>query len=140
MMADLGVDADLSPADFLAAMDGYKERDPQLAIVVSAIKATVKGGLGKLRERPRGEGWRLGEPWRALSRPTWRLDIRAFDDDGNSYQSMRATTACPATPRSWLWRGKSSSGSGMPSDVRSFRTSSEAETGIRHSGPDIPDG
>ncbi|GED90716.1 transcriptional regulator [Streptomyces sp. 6-11-2] len=76
-MADLGVDANLAPADFLAAMDGYKDRDPELAIVVSAIKATVKGGLGKLRERPRGEGWRPGEPWRALSRPTWRPDIRA---------------------------------------------------------------
>ncbi|WP_432040941.1 telomere-associated protein Tap [Streptomyces chartreusis] len=76
-MADLGVDADLAPEDFLAAMDGYKARDPELAIVVSAIKATVKGGLGKLRERPRGEGWRPGEPWRALSRPTWRPDIRA---------------------------------------------------------------
>ncbi|PSM39091.1 transcriptional regulator [Streptomyces dioscori] len=76
-MADLGVGADLAPADFLAAMDGYRSRDPQLAIVVSAIKATVKGGLGKLRERPRGEGWRPGEPWRALSRPTWRPDIRA---------------------------------------------------------------
>ncbi|MFI8207319.1 telomere-associated protein Tap [Streptomyces sp. NPDC085937] len=76
-MADLGVDADLTPADFLAAMDGYKDRDPDLAIVVSAIKATVKGGLGKLRERPRGEGWKPGQPWRALSRPTWRPDIRA---------------------------------------------------------------
>ncbi|MFJ6661576.1 telomere-associated protein Tap [Streptomyces sp. NPDC091377] len=76
-MADLGVDADLAPADFLAAMDGHKARDPELAIVTSAIKATVKGGLGKLRERPRGEGWRPGEPWRALSRPTWRPDIRA---------------------------------------------------------------
>ncbi|MGW4994876.1 telomere-associated protein Tap [Streptomyces mirabilis] len=76
-MADLGVDADLSPADFLAAMDGWRHRDPQLAIVVDAVKATVKGGLGKLRERPRGEGWRSGEPWRALSRPTWRPDIRA---------------------------------------------------------------
>ncbi|MFF3826202.1 telomere-associated protein Tap [Streptomyces griseus] len=76
-MADLGVVADLSPEDFLAAMDGCKGRDPELAIVVSAIKATVKGGLGKLRERPRGEGWRPGEPWRALSRPTWRPDIRA---------------------------------------------------------------
>ncbi|MGX1135567.1 DNA-binding XRE family transcriptional regulator [Streptomyces glaucescens] len=76
-MADLGVHTDMAPADFLAAMDGYKERDPQLAIVVSAVKATVKGGLGKLRERPRGEGWRPGEPWRALSRPTWRPDIRA---------------------------------------------------------------
>ncbi|MEU9925176.1 helix-turn-helix transcriptional regulator [Streptomyces griseoluteus] len=76
-MADLGVDADLAPADFLIAMDGYKARDPELAIVTTAIKATVKGGLGKLRERPRGEGWRPGEPWRALSRPTWRPDIRA---------------------------------------------------------------
>ncbi|MFD3735121.1 telomere-associated protein Tap [Streptomyces sp. NPDC058632] len=76
-MADLGVHADMDPADFLAAMDGYRDRDPELAIVVSAVKATVKGGLGKLRERPRGEGWRPGEPWRALSRPTWRPDIRA---------------------------------------------------------------
>ncbi|MEV8345901.1 telomere-associated protein Tap [Streptomyces niveus] len=76
-MADLGVGADLAPADFLAAMGGYRSRDPELAIVVSAIKATVKGGLGKLRERPRGEGWKPGQPWRALSRPTWRPDIRA---------------------------------------------------------------
>ncbi|TWV46119.1 transcriptional regulator, partial [Streptomyces misionensis] len=76
-MADLGVHADMTPEDFLAAMGGYRQRDPELAIVVSAIKATVKGGLGKLRERPRGEGWRPGEPWRALSRPTWRPDIRA---------------------------------------------------------------
>ncbi|MDJ0465913.1 helix-turn-helix domain-containing protein [Streptomyces sp. H27-C3] len=76
-MADLGVDADLSPEDFLTAMVGYKGRDPELAIVVTAVKATVKGGLGKLRERPRGESWTAGEPWRALSRPTWRPDIRA---------------------------------------------------------------
>ncbi|WP_431987379.1 telomere-associated protein Tap [Streptomyces griseoflavus] len=76
-MADLGVRTDLAPAGFLAAMNGHKEGDPELAIVASAIKATVKGGLGKLRERPRGEGWRPGQPWRALSRPTWRPDIRA---------------------------------------------------------------
>lgn len=76
-MADLGVAADLPPQDFLAAMDGYRDRDPEMAIVVSAIKATVKGGIGKLRERPRGEGWKPGQPWRALSRPTWRPDIRA---------------------------------------------------------------
>ncbi|MEU5959291.1 helix-turn-helix domain-containing protein [Streptomyces sp. NPDC047525] len=76
-MADLGVPADVSPQEFLAAMDGYRQRDPELAIVVSAVKATVKGGLGKLRERPRGEGWKPGQPWRALSRPTWRPDIRA---------------------------------------------------------------
>lgn len=76
-MADLDVPADLSPQEFLAAMDGYRDRDPELAIVVSAIKATVKGGLGKLRERPRGEGWKPGEPWRALSRRTWDPHIRA---------------------------------------------------------------
>ncbi|MFF2020506.1 telomere-associated protein Tap [Streptomyces sp. NPDC058171] len=76
-MADLGVRADLAPEEFLAAMEGYRDRDPELAIVVSAVKATVKGGLGKLRERPRGEGWRPGQPWRALSRPTWRPDVRA---------------------------------------------------------------
>ncbi|MFE1590675.1 telomere-associated protein Tap [Streptomyces sp. NPDC058737] len=76
-MADLGVAPDMPPADFLSAMDGYRDRDPQLAAVASAIKATVKGGLGKLRERPRGEGWKPGQPWRALSRPTWRPDIRA---------------------------------------------------------------
>ncbi|MFI8908594.1 telomere-associated protein Tap [Streptomyces albidoflavus] len=76
-MADLGVHADMEPAAFLAAMDGYKDRDPELAIVTTAIKATVKGGIGKLRERPRGEGWRPGRRWRALERPTWRPDIRA---------------------------------------------------------------
>jgi DNA-binding transcriptional regulator YiaG len=76
-MADLGVGADLPPEEFLKAMDGYRQRDPQLAIVVSAVKATVKGGIGKLRERPRGEGWKPGQPWRALARPTWRPDIRA---------------------------------------------------------------
>ncbi|MER7000485.1 helix-turn-helix transcriptional regulator [Streptomyces sp. NPDC000410] len=76
-MADLGVGTDLSPREFLAAMDGYRKRDPELATVVSAIKATVKGGIGKLRERPRGEGWKPGQPWRALARPTWRPDIRA---------------------------------------------------------------
>lgn len=76
-MADLGVHADLSAQEFLVAMDGYRHRDPQLAIAVSAIKATVKGGIGKLRERPRGEGWKPGQPWRALARPTWRPDIRA---------------------------------------------------------------
>ncbi|OLO25401.1 transcriptional regulator [Streptomyces sp. MNU77] len=76
-MADFGVTTDLSPEDFLTAMDGYRNRDPELGIVITAIKATVKGGVGKLRERPRGEGWRSGERWRALERPTWRPDIRA---------------------------------------------------------------
>jgi hypothetical protein len=75
-MADLGVTTGMTPEDFLAAMDGHKDRDPRLALVLSAIKATVKGGIGKLRERGRS-GWRPGERWPALDRPTWRPDIRA---------------------------------------------------------------
>ncbi|MEU2281457.1 helix-turn-helix transcriptional regulator [Streptomyces sp. NPDC013178] len=76
-MADLGVTGDMPPEEFLAAMDGHRQRDEHMAIVLSAIKATVKGGIGKLRERPRGGGWRPGRPWPALARPTWRPDIRA---------------------------------------------------------------
>ncbi|MGV9941071.1 telomere-associated protein Tap [Streptomyces sp. NPDC003401] len=76
-MADLGVGEKLSPAEFLTAMDGYKSRDPELGIVVDAVKMTVKGGIGKLRERARGGGWRPGQAWPALARPTWRPDIRA---------------------------------------------------------------
>ncbi|MCC4313999.1 telomere-associated protein Tap [Streptomyces malaysiensis] len=76
-MADLGVTTGMGPREFLAAMDGHRQADPRMAIVLSAIKATVKGGIGKLRERPRGGGWRPGQPWPALQRPTWRPDIRA---------------------------------------------------------------
>ncbi|WP_061334448.1 telomere-associated protein Tap, partial [Streptomyces scabiei] len=76
-MADLGVAEKLSPADFLKAMDGYKSRDPALGIVVDAVKMTVKGGIGKLQEKARGGGWKPGQAWPALARPTWRPDIRA---------------------------------------------------------------
>jgi hypothetical protein len=76
-MADLGVTADLSPAVFLAAMETHKAGDPGMAAVLSAIKSTVKGGIGKLRERPQGAKYRPGERWPALERPTWRPDIRA---------------------------------------------------------------
>ncbi|WP_031522669.1 telomere-associated protein Tap [Streptomyces sp. NRRL F-5123] len=76
-MADLGVTADLSPAAFLDAMAGYKGSDPGMTMVLSAIKSTVKGGIGKLRERPQGTNYRPGERWPALERPTWRPDIRA---------------------------------------------------------------
>ncbi|MER6037368.1 helix-turn-helix transcriptional regulator [Streptomyces sp. NPDC001835] len=76
-MADLGVTEKLSPADFLEAMDGYKTRDPELALVLSAVKMTVKGGIGKLQEKARGGGWKPGQAWPALARPTWRPDIRA---------------------------------------------------------------
>ena len=76
-LADMGVTRDLSDTEFLAAMEHHKEKDPGLAAVLSAIKATVKGGVGKLRERPQGKHYKEGETWPALSRPTWRPDIRA---------------------------------------------------------------
>lgn len=76
-MADLGVTPDMPEEQFLAAMADYQQTDPVLAAVLSAVKATVKGGIGKLRERARSGGWRPGEPWSALARPTWRPDIRA---------------------------------------------------------------
>lgn len=61
-MAGLGVGACLWPEDFVAAMNDCRLRDPRLAIEVSAIKWTVKGALGKLRESPRSEGRRPGRP------------------------------------------------------------------------------
>ncbi|WP_329182003.1 helix-turn-helix domain-containing protein (plasmid) [Streptomyces decoyicus] len=76
-MADLGVTSDLTEAGFLAAMEHHKASDPALAAVLSAIKSTVKGGIGKLRERPKSIKHKFGERWPALERPTWRPDIRA---------------------------------------------------------------
>ncbi|MFE3720090.1 telomere-associated protein Tap [Streptomyces cyaneofuscatus] len=76
-LADMGVTKDLNDVEFLAAMEQHKQNDPALAAVLTAIKATVKGGVGKLRERPQGKSYKEGETWPALSRPTWRPDIRA---------------------------------------------------------------
>ncbi|MFF4542162.1 telomere-associated protein Tap [Streptomyces aureus] len=76
-LADLGVTKDLTDAEFLAAMEQHKQVDPAMAAVLAAVKATVKGGVGKLRERPQGRAYRQGERWPALERPTWRPDIRA---------------------------------------------------------------
>ncbi|MFF4433905.1 telomere-associated protein Tap [Streptomyces sp. NPDC001513] len=76
-LADLGVTAELDDRQFLAAMEQHKDVDPAIAAVLAAVKATVKGGVGKLRERPQGRHYRDGERWPALERPTWRPDIRA---------------------------------------------------------------
>ncbi|MEU3190728.1 helix-turn-helix transcriptional regulator [Streptomyces sp. NPDC006992] len=76
-LADLGVTKDLADTEFLAAMAQHKQLDPALAAVLTAIKATIKGGVGKLRERPQGRHYKEGERWPALERPTWRPDIRA---------------------------------------------------------------
>lgn len=76
-LADLGVTKDLTDRQFLDAMEQHKQTDPAMAAVLAAIKATVKGGVGKLRERPQGRHYKEGEAWPALQRPTWRPDIRA---------------------------------------------------------------
>ncbi|GAA0298677.1 helix-turn-helix transcriptional regulator [Streptomyces polychromogenes] len=76
-MADMGVTTTLTEPEFLTAMETHKQHSPLPTAVLSAIKSTVKGGIGKLRERPQGAGYRPGEPWPALERPTWRPDIRA---------------------------------------------------------------
>ncbi|WP_030992585.1 telomere-associated protein Tap [Streptomyces sp. NRRL S-1813] len=76
-MADLGVEAGMSEADFLTAMARHKNVDPGQAAVLSAIKSTVKGGIGKLRERPQSIKYKFGEPWPALQRPTWSPHARA---------------------------------------------------------------
>ncbi|WP_225800868.1 DNA-binding transcriptional regulator [Streptomyces sp. NK15101] len=76
-LADLGVTKDLTDAEFLAAMERHKNVDPAMAAVLAAIKATIKGGIGKLFENPQGKGYKDGDPWPAMMRPTWRPDIRA---------------------------------------------------------------
>ncbi|MEF9903720.1 telomere-associated protein Tap [Streptomyces sp. P9-A2] len=76
-LADLGVTKDLDDRAFLTAMERHKDVDPALTAVLAAVKATVKGGVGKLRERPQGRHYKEGERWPALQRPTWRPDIRA---------------------------------------------------------------
>ncbi|MEU0122211.1 helix-turn-helix transcriptional regulator [Streptomyces albidoflavus] len=75
-MADLGVHEKIPQADYLAAMQRLATADPALLALLAAIKATAKGGLGKLREGPR----EITAPytrWPALNKPTWRPDIRA---------------------------------------------------------------
>jgi DNA-binding transcriptional regulator YiaG len=76
-LADLGVTRDLTDTEFLAAMERHRRGDPALTAVLAAVKATIKGGIGKLFENPQGRNYRRGDPWPAMQRPTWRPDIRA---------------------------------------------------------------
>ncbi|WP_329266560.1 telomere-associated protein Tap [Streptomyces sp. NBC_01451] len=76
VMADLGVTTAMSGHEFLDAMACSKSTDPTMALLAKAIKATAKGGIGKLRQRNRGQV-PYYEPWPALKRETWRPDIRA---------------------------------------------------------------
>jgi DNA-binding transcriptional regulator YiaG len=70
---DLAPAVGMSDEDLAAAV----RRHRQGAMVLSAIKSTVKGGIGKLRERPQGRHYKDGERWPALERPTWNPYIRA---------------------------------------------------------------
>ncbi|MET9197120.1 helix-turn-helix transcriptional regulator [Streptomyces olivaceus] len=75
-MADMGVTTDLQGQEFLEAMARRKKVDPTMALLETAIKATAKGAIGKLRQRSRGQV-PYYEPYPALDRWTWRPDIRA---------------------------------------------------------------
>ncbi|MFD8782581.1 telomere-associated protein Tap [Kitasatospora sp. NPDC059599] len=80
-MAALGVPLDLADTDpvaFLNAMATLKTGDPEELAVLTAIKQTAKGTIGKMRERPRGHGYKPGERWPALERPTWDPLMRAL--------------------------------------------------------------
>jgi len=76
-MEDLGVRSGLEGPELLEAMAAAKHGDPGLLAVLAAVKATAKGGIGKLRVRAKGVGYVKGERWPELERPTWRPDIRA---------------------------------------------------------------
>ncbi|MFF7610250.1 telomere-associated protein Tap [Streptomyces parvulus] len=75
-MADLGVTTGMGGAEFLRAMALSRHADAAPVLLAGAIKATAKGGIGKLRQRSRGQVPHY-EPWPALARETWRPDIRA---------------------------------------------------------------
>ncbi|MYU24770.1 helix-turn-helix transcriptional regulator [Streptomyces sp. SID8352] len=75
-MADMGVTTGLTESEFLEAMARRKETDPTMALLETAIKATAKGAIGKLRQRSRGQV-PYYEPYPALERVNWRPDIRA---------------------------------------------------------------
>lgn len=75
-MANMGVTTDLQGQEFLEVMARRKQADPTMALLETAIKATAKGAIGKLRQRSRGQV-PYYEPYPALERVNWRPDIRA---------------------------------------------------------------
>ncbi|MGA5823883.1 telomere-associated protein Tap [Kitasatospora sp. NPDC094028] len=99
-MAALGVPltlADTDPVAFLDAMAGLKTTgDPAELAVLTAIKQTAKGTIGKMRERPRGHGYKPGERWAALERSTWDPLMRALVIDTatvNLHRKLRKMAA-----------------------------------------------
>ncbi|MFE2729412.1 telomere-associated protein Tap [Kitasatospora sp. NPDC059327] len=98
-MAALGVPlklADTDPLAFLDAMAALKQGDAAELAVLTAIKQTAKGTIGKMRERPRGHGYKHGERWAALDRPTWDPLMRALVIDTatvNLHRKLRRMAA-----------------------------------------------
>ncbi|MEV7189685.1 helix-turn-helix domain-containing protein [Kitasatospora sp. NPDC093102] len=98
-MAALGVPLDLADRDpfaFLDAMAALRTGDPAELAVLHAIKQTAKGTIGKFRERPRGHGYKPGERWAALDRPTWDPLMRALVIDTatvNLHRKLRRMAA-----------------------------------------------
>ena len=89
-MPDLGVDANWSQTDFLAAMDGCRGRDPDLAIVVSAVKATFKGWASCVSVR----GVRAGVPCPA--RRGDRTSARRSSPAPGSISTARSSSMRPS--------------------------------------------
>ncbi|MFJ6141577.1 telomere-associated protein Tap [Kitasatospora sp. NPDC092286] len=100
-MAALGVPLDLAETDpvaFLDAMANLKTAgDPAELAVLAAIKQTAKSTIGAFRQRPRGQkGYKPGEPWAALERPTWEPLTRALVIDTatvNLHRKLRKMAA-----------------------------------------------
>nr|WP_303715396.1 hypothetical protein [Kutzneria buriramensis]WKX15985.1 hypothetical protein Q4V64_54315 [Kutzneria buriramensis] len=111
-MADLGVAEKLPPHEFLTAMDGYKQRDQEMAIVVDAVKMTVKGGIGKLREKARGGGWKPKTPG-----PHW--PVRPGGRTSAPPSSPGPASTC--TARCSIWRLHGAVSGRGPVQVRRVR-------------------
>ncbi|WP_331730187.1 helix-turn-helix domain-containing protein (plasmid) [Kitasatospora sp. NBC_00070] len=100
-MAALGVPLDLADTDpvaFLERMAAIKAKQADAAelAVLTAVKATAKGTIGKMRERPRGQGYRPGQRWGALERATWDPLMRALVIDTatvNLHRKLRKLAA-----------------------------------------------
>ncbi|MFI9332646.1 telomere-associated protein Tap [Kitasatospora sp. NPDC052868] len=100
-MAALGIPIDLADTDplaFLDAMAALKTTgDPAELAVLAAIKQTAKSTVGAFRQRPRGQhGYKPGDPWAALERPTWEPLTRALIIDTatvNLHRKLRKMTA-----------------------------------------------
>ncbi|RNG17859.1 telomere-associated protein Tap [Streptomyces botrytidirepellens] len=93
-MEDLGITPDMSPTAFLTAMRNLHTADPAVRALLAAIKATSKGGIGKLRAGPRDPRRAPYTPWPALNTPTWRPDLRAVIISRtrvNTHRKMRKT-------------------------------------------------